>query len=353
MAVGGHLSSFLDWGVDLSSGSISGAPWHFRVTVLKQQGNGSNFSVVADGNHDRSINIFKTSALRIGKLCTSSSGSYDPATSFDFELDVDGNDVPFSLACGKEFSTRIVHGSNQTYTIEELAGPIGWDLKGAVCTDQNGNFIDSGPVNDPDSDAIVGFSFTPQPHDRITCTFTNNFNPQPTPPPPGSNGRRFITGGGSVLDGGGTIVSANANRVTHGFHLLCGNLHGNKPSKASNNLEVNWIDSKTLVENHFHLDGASIDYSQVICDNDGGDPRNPKTLNNWNRYTYNNASGTLNGAPATASWIIRDDGEPGRKTDNFTITITNSLGNVVMKVVAGGNAQPGNGNIDSGNHQAH
>jgi len=350
MAIGGHLSSFLDWGVDQSSGSIHGAPWHFRLTVLQKQG-AQKWTTIADGNRDRSINIYKISAIRIGKVCTNApAGNTDK---FDFDLVVDEKDIQFSLVCGGEFSTRVVHGHDVTYSIEELTPPLNWTLTGAICTDSNNNLIDAAPILDEDTGKTVGFTFTAQGHDRIFCTFTNDYKKNDTPPPPGS-GRRWMTGGGSVLDSGGTILSGNASRVTHGFHLLCGNLHGNRPPKSSNNLEVNWIDSATGQEYHFHLDGSSIDYSKVICDNDGGNPENPKTLNNWDRYKYNqiSAQGRLNGDPnATATWIFTDHGEPGANRDGMTITITSpNLPTPLIVVVP---VSPTSGNIKSGNHQAH
>ena len=129
------------------------------------------------------------------------------------------------------------------------------------------------------------------------------------------------------MTGGGTGITAEGIRVSHGFELHC------DPSRSPNTLEVNWGKG-----HKFFLDGVVT----AVCSD------NPDIAPNQSAAGFDTYRGTGTGrydgvAGATVEWTFTDAGEPGTK-DTLSITIKDNRGDVVLQV---------SGYLASGNHQAH
>ena len=137
-----------------------------------------------------------------------------------------------------------------------------------------------------------------------------------------------ILEGGRWMTGGGAAKAAKAKTLSHGFTLPCEAL---VPGQVAR-LQVNWGQSR------FHLtelDSASCSDDPAISEG--------KPAAGFDTQT-GSGSGRYNGVDgATATWTIKDAGEPGRK-DTIAITITDAGGNVVLSTSAV---------LTTGNHQAH
>jgi hypothetical protein len=142
------------------------------------------------------------------------------------------------------------------------------------------------------------------------------------------------------MTGGGSIVCSTGNfRVTHGFELHCID-DGEAAAALPNNLEVNWLDPTTGIQQNFHLTllGTAVcsDSPQIEEDppNAGFD-----TLVATGTGTLNNVAG------AFISFTFTDAGEPGAGADRASFVITDTSG--VVLNCAGSVLEQG------GNHQAH
>ena len=126
--------------------------------------------------------------------------------------------------------------------------------------------------------------------------------------------------------GGGSIISAEGLRVTHGFEIHC------NVNQHPNNIQVNWEG------NHFHIK----DLEYVYCNNYPElDPEHPEAPCDWvTGWGY----GKLNGVKgAQINFIFTDDGEPGTH-DYAWIRIKDPSGVEVLNI---------DGFLTFGNHQAH
>jgi Thrombospondin type 3 repeat len=128
------------------------------------------------------------------------------------------------------------------------------------------------------------------------------------------------------MNGGGSVFTADGQRVTHGFQLNC------NAARPSNSLQVNWAG------NSFHLETLTT----ALCgDNPTISPGNPPNAT-FDTYT-GRGTGRLNGASgATAEWTFTDAGEPGSR-DAASIVIRDETGATILIA---------SGNIQRGNHQA-
>jgi hypothetical protein len=124
------------------------------------------------------------------------------------------------------------------------------------------------------------------------------------------------------MTGGGSVFTANGERVTHGFELHC------DATQAPNNLQINFGG------NGFHLETLT---SAFCSDTPGIDPGQPPAPFDTYEGT---GTGRCNGAPASISWKFTDAGEPG-SSDTVEIAIS---GACTLNVTS---------NLDRGNHQAH
>lgn len=154
----------------------------------------------------------------------------------------------------------------------------------------------------------------------VTAIFAITEAPPP-PPPPGEEVKAgWMTGGGSVF-------TADGNRVTHGFRVNC------DAARQPNNLEVNWGQG-----NKFHLEQMT---SATCSDDPTIGPAPPPAGFDTHKGAGN---GRYNGVPgATVEWTFTDAGEPGIN-DRARIVIRDALGALVLSV---------DGNLNKGNHQAH
>ena len=112
-----------------------------------------------------------------------------------------------------------------------------------------------------------------------------------------------MAGGGTV---GGTSSSGGVQSVRHGFTLHCDLQQG------PNRLEVNWGRG-----NKFHLEQMT----SVRCSDDPGISPGPPVAS----FDTHRGAGTgrYNGRPATAEWVFKDAGQPGR-LDTATIVVKNA-----------------------------
>ena len=142
------------------------------------------------------------------------------------------------------------------------------------------------------------------------------------------------------MTGGGSIVCSNGGfRVTHGFELHC-IAEGETTAALPNNLEVNWLDPVTGVEQNFHLTllGTAVCSDSPQIEEDPPDA-GFDTMVATGTGTLNNVAG------AFISFTFTDAGEPGAGADRASFVITTTSGvalNCAATVLDQG-----------GNHQAH
>jgi len=143
------------------------------------------------------------------------------------------------------------------------------------------------------------------------------------------------------MTGGGSIVCSNGGfRVTHGFELHCID-DGEQAAALPNNLEVNWSDPTSGVEQNFHL---TLLGTAVCSDSPQIDEKPPDAGFDTMVAT---GTGTLNNVPgAFISFTFTDAGEPGAGADRATYTITTGTSDVVLHCEGAVLSQ-------GGNHQAH
>ena len=171
----------------------------------------------------------------------------------------------------------------------------------------------------PTTLSSTGTDFSTNPNPGPCEESSPGFRTNPTdPPPPTIIGCGRFTGGG---------FSVGDVRVSQGFTLHCDAL-------LSNNFEVNWPEG-----NNFHIDKNPTD---VVCQLiDDPDPPNAPV----NRIDIN-GTGTLNGAPATVTLVLIDNGErAGAPLDQVYIAING------VAITGGSVASPVP--LDGGNIQAH
>ena len=129
------------------------------------------------------------------------------------------------------------------------------------------------------------------------------------------------------MTGGGSVITKEYGRVTHGFELHC---DGNQ---SPNNLEVNWGKG-----NKFHMTNLTL---ARCSDNPGIDEAPP--VAGFDTY-FGAGIGRLNGEPGYHIFFrFTDAGEPGKK-DWARIWIRNTDWVIIFDI---------QGNLKNGNHQAH
>ena len=188
-----------------------------------------------------------------------------------------------------------------------------------------GSGVPTAPTQARPSSGDVGFRTNPElpppdPCAATTASAGSTTNPETIPPPPEECGSGRFTGGGFT-------VAANGLKVSKGFTLHCDAI-------LSNNFEVNWDGG-----NNFHIDKNP---TNVVCRfvNDPNPPDAPV-----NRIDIT-GTGTLNGAPATVTLVLIDNGEKNGAVPDQTYIAINGV-----NLTGGTVAVPAN--IDGGNIQAH
>ena len=135
---------------------------------------------------------------------------------------------------------------------------------------------------------------------------------------------RRMTGGGTIV---GKALVGLPTEVKHGFELHC------DATADPNRLEVNWGKG-----NKFHLESLT----SAICSDDPAIVPNPPVAG-FDTYE-GSGSGRYNGVSgATAKWVFKDAGEPGKDV-TARIHIEDSGGATVVDLV---------GKLKVGNQQAH
>lgn len=177
LAVGGHLASFADWGVNKGAGSISGADFHLAFLLTDQNG------VREDGgNRDRAVMVALIGKIAVSKACTPTAPTGNPSFPFS-RLNPNLTSTPFSLNCGGSTSNNFTLPSQLgTYVVTETV-PVGWMLD--LFAQPPGSTISCaytvgalGTITGPTFTPPAGFdtgsiSFTLQLQQFVTCTFKN------------------------------------------------------------------------------------------------------------------------------------------------------------------------------------
>jgi uncharacterized repeat protein (TIGR01451 family) len=152
---GGHIASSLGprgWGAGVGAGSISGGPYHVRITAADgaSVGNRDNqimsTAILAPAN----IVIRKNAVGGDDTFGYTSTGGLSPAS---FSITTSGGTGSYSY-------TSISPGS---YTVTESAPPAGWDFTSLQCVDEDNGSSASGQTANIDLD----------PGETVTCTYTN------------------------------------------------------------------------------------------------------------------------------------------------------------------------------------
>lgn len=201
-----------------------------------------------------------------------------------------------------------VHIPRQLVTGVALAGTLAFV---AACSGPSSSLNPTSPS--ATASAAAGASFNPNP--AVDPCVADPTLPE-CQPPVSLNGR--FTGGGFQINTGGV-------RVTRGFTIHCDNL-------LTNNLEVNWAGG-----NNFHM--AKNTLTSVVCTR----PVDPTPPASPVARIVASAVGQCNGQPATISFMLEDQGEPG----------TNDRAELVITGVGSCNLNLTDRPIDGGNIQAH
>ena len=154
-----------------------------------------------------------------------------------------------------------------------------------------------------------------------------NFNPNggETPPPTCDPKVTDCTPLQGRFTGGGFQINTGDVKVTRGFTIHCDN-------RLTNNLEVNWAGG-----NNFHMEKNTL--TSVVCSR----PVDPTPPASPVARIVASAVGQCNGQPATISFMLEDQGEPG----------TNDRAELVITGVGSCNLNLTDRPIDGGNIQAH
>jgi uncharacterized repeat protein (TIGR01451 family) len=155
---GGHIAASLGprgWGVGVGAGSISGGPYHVKITDT------DGASVGNRDNQIMSSAILAPANILIRKVAVGGDATFGYTAT-------GGISSPFSITTsggvGSQAFSSISPGS---YTVTESAPPAGWDFTSLVCEDEDGGTTTSGQTANIDLD----------PGETVTCTYTNTVRP--------------------------------------------------------------------------------------------------------------------------------------------------------------------------------
>jgi hypothetical protein len=156
---GGHLAASLGprgWGAGLGAGSISGGPYHIRITAA------DGGSVGNRDNQIQSNAILAPATIVIRKVTVGGDGTFGYTTTGG--LSPASFSITTSSGSGTQSFTGVAPGS---YTVTESAPPAGWQFTSLVCEDEDSGSSVSGQTANIDLD----------PGETVTCTFTNTLQP--------------------------------------------------------------------------------------------------------------------------------------------------------------------------------
>ncbi len=151
---GGHLAPSLGprgWGAGVGAGSISGGPYHVRITAADGGSVGSRDNQIMSGA------ILAPANLVIRKVTVGGNGTFGFSST-------GGIASPFSITTangsGQQAFTSLTPGS---YTVTESTPPGGWDFTSLACVDEDNGSTVNGQTANIDLD----------PGETVTCTYTN------------------------------------------------------------------------------------------------------------------------------------------------------------------------------------
>ena len=153
---GGHLAPGLGprgWGANVGAGSISGGPYHIRITAADGASVGNRDNQIMSGA------ILSPARLVIQKVTVGGDGTFDYTAT-------GGISSAFSITtAGGTGQTTFADISAGTYTVTESAPPAGWTFTNLVCVDEdNGSSVD---LN------LRKATIDLDPGETATCTYTN------------------------------------------------------------------------------------------------------------------------------------------------------------------------------------
>ena len=154
---GGHLAPSIGprgWGAGVGAGSISGGPYHVRITAADGASVGNRDNQIMSGAilAPATIVIRKVAVGGDDTFAYTTTGGLSPSS---FNIATTGGN-------GSQSYANIAPGS---YTVTESAPPAGWDFTNLVCVDE-----DTGSTVDLASRTA---NIDLDPGETVTCTYTN------------------------------------------------------------------------------------------------------------------------------------------------------------------------------------
>ena len=154
---GGHLAPSIGprgWGAGVGAGSISGGPYHIRITAADGASVGNRDNQIMSGA------ILAPATVVIRKVAVGGNDTFAYTTTGG--LSPSSFNIATSGGNGSQSYANIAAGS---YTVTESAPPAGWDFTNLVCVDE-----DSGSTVDL---ATRKANIDLDPGETVTCTYTN------------------------------------------------------------------------------------------------------------------------------------------------------------------------------------
>ena len=276
---GGHIAPGLGprgWGAGVGAGSISGGPYHVRITAADGASVGNRDNQIMSGA------ILSPANIVIRKNTVGGDATFNYAATGGISS---GFSIATSGGTGSQSFTNISAGS---YTVTESALPAGWDFTNLACLDEDGGST----VDLVNRTANIDLD----PGETVTCTYTNTFTP------PATIDVQKTANPTSLLEPGG-----NSN-----FSVTITNQSSARP-----------VTITSLVDNVYgNLDGkGTCDVPQTIAPNG--------TYSCQFTGAVSGAAGSSHTDVVTASGTD-DDGNPVSDFDDATVTITNSPSSITV-----------------------
>ena len=151
---GGHLAPSIGargWGAGVGAGSISGGPYHVRITAADGESVGNRDNQIQSGA------ILAPASLVIEKVAVGGDATFTYTST-------GGLTSPFTIATsGGSGSQSFANIAPGAYTVTETS-LAGWDFTSLVCVDEDGGTTTSGQTANIDLD----------PGETAICTYTNS-----------------------------------------------------------------------------------------------------------------------------------------------------------------------------------
>ncbi|MGH3132147.1 MAG: prealbumin-like fold domain-containing protein [Gaiellaceae bacterium] len=153
---GAHIAASVGprgWGANVGAGSISGGPYHVRITAA------DGASVGNRDNQIMSSAILSPAHLVVRKVAVGGDATFDYTATGGISS---AFSIPTSGGTGQTTFADLTPG---TYTVTESALPSGWDFTNLVCEDDDGgSSVDLG---------LRKATIDLDPGQTVTCTYTN------------------------------------------------------------------------------------------------------------------------------------------------------------------------------------